>query len=127
MVALINSGTRSAKEWFAYTIKKTKRGTLVGTNTAGAFLGANGFPVPPDGYLELPVVDLALDGRRLEGFGVAPDVTAEPVDTYNPNDRQLERGLQVLLAKLKPEAKSEPAMANPYSSSLNSRSKWSAR
>jgi carboxyl-terminal processing protease len=101
IVVLINKGTRSAKEWFAYQIKKTGRGPLVGTNTAGAFLGAGGFATGTDGYLELPVVDLALDGKRLEGVGVAPDVVVEADDTYGPNDAQLARALELLEERVK--------------------------
>lgn len=101
IVVLINKGTRSAKESFAYQIKKTGRGPLVGTATAGAFLGAGGFPMGTDGYLELPVVDLALDGKRLEGVGVAPDVVVEAEDPYGPNDAQLKRALDLLEEKAK--------------------------
>ena len=105
LVVLINEGTRSAKESFAYQIKKTGRGTLVGTTTAGAFLGAGGFPIGSDGYLELPVVDLELDGKRLEGVGVAPDIRVEADDSYGPNDRQFARGLDVLEEKLRQPVK----------------------
>jgi carboxyl-terminal processing protease len=101
IVALINRGTRSAKESFAYQIKKTGRGPLVGTTTAGAFLGAGGFPMGSDGYLELPVVDLALDGKRLEGVGVSPDIVVEAADTYGTNDAQLQRALELLEDRVK--------------------------
>jgi len=97
LVVLINRGTRSAKESFAYQIKKSRRGILVGTTTAGAFLGAGGFPIRRDGYLELPVVELLLDGKRLEGAGIAPDVVVEAEDAYGPNDRQLRRAEEILL------------------------------
>jgi carboxyl-terminal processing protease len=104
VVFLINRGTRSAKESFAYQVKKAKRGLLVGTTTAGAFLGAGGFPISEEGYLELPVVDLTLDGNRLEGVGVAPDVVVEAGDAYGPNDKQLAKGLEVLMSKLRTPA-----------------------
>jgi carboxyl-terminal processing protease len=101
MVLLINEGTRSAKEWFSYQIKKASRGLLVGKTTAGAFLGAGGFQMGSDGYLELPIVDLTVDGKRLEGVGVSPDVIVEAEDTYGPNDGQLRRSEELLLDRLK--------------------------
>ena len=39
LVVLINEGSRSAKEVFSHIIKKSKRGVLVGTTTAGHVLG----------------------------------------------------------------------------------------
>jgi carboxyl-terminal processing protease len=100
MVLLINEGTRSAKESFSYQIKKTGRGTLVGKTTAGAFLGAGGYAIGSDGYLELPIVNITLDGNRLEGVGVSPDVVVEAEDTYGPKDKQLARAVEVLMPKL---------------------------
>ena len=67
------------------------RATLVGTRTAGFFLAAGGVPIADDGMLLLPIADLTVDGRRLEGVGVAPDVAVEAKDTYLPGDQQLAR------------------------------------
>ncbi len=100
MVVLINKGTRSAKEFFAYEFKKTKRADLIGTTTAGAFLGARSFDIGEDGVLELPVVGLRVDGKRLEGVGVEPDVVVEPNATYEQDDAQMTEAKRVLMAKL---------------------------
>lgn len=100
MVVLINKGTRSAKEFFSYQFQKTKRATLVGTTTAGAFLGASMVPISKDSILELPVVNLRVDGQRLEGVGVAPDVVVEPSDTYGENDSQFGEAKRILMEKL---------------------------
>jgi carboxyl-terminal processing protease len=96
LVALINQGTRSAKEYLSYELKKSRRATLVGTNTAGFFLGAGGAAIADDGFLMIPISNLTLDGQRLERVGVAPDLLVEPADTYTPDDRQLARGLEAL-------------------------------
>ncbi len=101
MVALINQGTRSAKEFFAYELKKTHRAILVGTNTAGAFLGANAVRIGDDGLLEIPVADLNVDGKRLEGVGVSPDIIEKPMETYGPKDGQHNRAIEVLVNRLK--------------------------
>lgn len=100
MVVLVNSGTRSAKEYFAYQFKKSGRAPLIGTRTAGAFLGANAFPVGKDGLLELPVVGLKLDGRRIEGQGIEPDIAVAPNATYTAQDSQLARAVETLKTRI---------------------------
>ena len=100
MVVLINKGTRSAKEFFAYEFKKTKRAQLVGTNTAGAFLGASTVAIGSDGILEIPVVGLRIDGKVLEGVGVAPDRQVDPSETYGENDAQMTEAKRALMEKL---------------------------
>ncbi len=97
VVAIINGGTRSAKEFFAYELKASHRATLVGTRTAGAFLGAGAFEIGKDGLLELAVVGLHLDGNLLEGSGVNPDVEVPAENAYREGDRQLARAEQLLV------------------------------
>ena len=101
MVVLTNGGTRSAKEFFTYQFKKSKRAAIVGTTTTGAFLGANGFPIGKEGYLELAVAGLRLDGKRIEGKGVAPDIEVAAQHSYTDKDAQLLRGEQSLLEAIK--------------------------
>jgi len=93
LVVLVDHGTRSAKEWLAWTLQQSKRATLVGQRTAGAELALQTFPLGPGFLLELAVQDLALNGVRLEGRGVDPDVvlTGTPSD-----DAYLQKALQVL-------------------------------
>jgi carboxyl-terminal processing protease len=74
MVVLINGGTRSAKEFLADQLKLAHRATLVGTRTAGAFLGARFFPIGRHALLELAVEKLQVNGMTLEGRGVDPDI-----------------------------------------------------
>lgn len=105
VVVLINNGTRSAKEFFSYQFKKTKRATLVGTTTAGAFLGASSVAIGNDAVLELAVVGLRVDGKRLENAGVEPDIVVEPADTYGENDAQMAQAKATLLEKLTPVMK----------------------
>lgn len=100
MVALINGGSRSAKEFFTYQLKKTKRATIVGTTTAGAFLGAGKVDIGSDGMLELAIVGLRVDGRRLEGVGVSPDVEVPIAHAYTDQDTQLLRGEQILVDQI---------------------------
>src|SRR5579871_3335993 len=100
MVALINAGTRSAKEFLSYQLKVSCRATLVGNNTAGAFLGAQTFSIGRDGLLELAVAGLRVNGQLLEGVGVAPDLPVAASGMYTDRDRQMARAEQVLIGEL---------------------------
>ncbi len=114
MVAVINQGTRSAKEFLSYELKTTRRATLVGTRTAGAFLGAGGFEVGSDGLLELPVVGLKVDGRLLEANGVTPNITVTPKFTYTDRDAQLLAGQQTLLDAIRSKPASDAAAKSAF-------------
>ena len=109
MVVLINKGTRSAKEFFSYEFKSTHRAKLIGTRTAGAFLGAGAFDVGKEGLLELPVLGLKVDGKLLEDNGVTPDIVVNPSGAYSEKDAQLLAGEQALLETLK---KNVPVITN---------------
>lgn len=113
LVVLINGGTRSAKEFFSYQFKVSHRAILVGTNTAGAFLGAQTFDIGRDGVMELAVAGLRVDGRRLEGVGVAPDLVVAASATYTDHDRQMARAEQVLLGELGDRMAQQPSIRPP--------------
>ena len=97
LVTLVNEGTRSGKEWLAWLIQGQKRGPLVGTRTAGAFLAAKLFDVVPGRYaLYLPVGGTRNIGVELEGVGVSPDVTvAWPLSYAAGGDPQLSEAFNV--------------------------------
>ena len=98
---LINGGTRSGKEAFTYGFKKFGYGPVVGTRTAGAVTGGRLFLIGDDAVLFLAVLDTLIDGERLEGKGVAPDIeVAFPIEYANGKDPQLERAIEILLKRL---------------------------
>jgi len=74
VVLLINEGSRSGKEIIAYGFKAYGIGPVVGTPTAGAVTGGRGFVLSDGSLLYLAVTDVLVDGRRLEGVGVEPDI-----------------------------------------------------
>ena len=113
MVALINGGSRSAKEFFTYQLKKTKRATIVGTTTAGAFLGAGKVDIGPDGMLELAIVGLRVDGKRLEGSGVSPDIEVPIAHAYTDQDTQLLRGEEILVDQIRKNGEIPARVAAP--------------
>lgn len=100
VVALVDDGTRSGQEVFAYALQ-AKGIPLVGSRTAGALLGARGYMLPDGSLLEIPVAGVELDGRKLEGVGVMPDVSApfdiRYADGHDPQfDAAMERALAML-------------------------------
>ncbi len=97
IVVLINGGTRSAKEFFAYQMHTSHRATLVGTQTAGAFIGAGFVPIGDRGLLEVAEVGLKVDGAYLENNGVRPDVFVAPNGIYTDQDEQLNAAKNMLV------------------------------
>jgi carboxyl-terminal processing protease len=73
MIAIIDEGTRSGMEILAYALKANGV-RLIGTRTAANVLAGRGFLLPDDSLLELAVDDVFVDGKRLEGVGVEPDL-----------------------------------------------------
>jgi carboxyl-terminal processing protease len=98
---LMNGGTRSGKEVLAYGFKKYGFGEVVGTRSAGALLAGRTFYLSDGSLLLLAVADVAVDGERLEGRGVAPTIEVPFDMRYAAGaDPQLDRAVEVLTEKL---------------------------
>jgi carboxyl-terminal processing protease len=112
LVVLINEGTRSGKEALAFQFRKSGRGVVVGTTTRGAFSAGRAMLLEPKRpYLLLvPVTELLLDGRTIEGVGVAPDERVAFPLSGIAGDPQLARG-RALAAELAAAAAAAPAAA----------------
>ena len=98
LVVLINEGTRSGKESLAYFFKKSGRAKLVGATTAGAFSAGRGIFNEEETpyFLYLSVAEYFLDGNKVEGVGIEPDVAvAYPLTESLATDPQLESALQL--------------------------------
>jgi len=74
VVLLTNQRTTSGKELFAYGFKKLGLGKIVGTQTAGAVVAGRCFLLSNGDALYVAVSDIEVDGIRLEGNGIAPDI-----------------------------------------------------
>jgi len=97
---LINGGSRSGKEAVAYSIKKHRLGTLVGTTTAGAVVAGRCFLLSDRSLLLLAVADVRVDGERLEGRGVEPNVLVPDNLPYAAgSDPQLEKAIDLATAR----------------------------
>ena len=91
LVVLVNEGVRSGKELMAYQLKQSRRAVLIGSRTAGA-VTAGRIKVFDDPKFALMFSNLGvrLNGKVLEGVGVAPDILVDwSVDHALPWDPQL--------------------------------------
>ncbi len=105
LVVLINEGSRSGKEIIAYALQKSKRAVLMGTNTAGYVVAGRLFELDDHCALYLAVNDITLNGERLEGKGVAPDVVVKNEDhTYEGYQHQLDVAIATLEKQLSQKA-----------------------
>jgi C-terminal processing protease CtpA/Prc len=94
---LVNGGTRSGKEIFAYGFKTYGLGEIVGTPTAGAVLAGRAFLLSDGSLLLVAVTDVLVDGQRLEGTGVVPTITVPfAVEYAQGKDPQLDRAVAIL-------------------------------
>lgn len=101
VVMVVNNGSRSGKEILAYGFKKYGLGKLIGTKTAGAVVGGSPFLLEDGNLLYLAVVDVWVDGERLEGKGVIPDIEVPfPLEYAQGKDPQFNKAVDVLLEQL---------------------------
>jgi len=97
LAILIDGGTRSGKEVVSRALQRHKRATLVGERTAGAVVAGQINVLSDGSLLFLAVDDILVDGERLEGVGVKPDVEVPAGLEYaEGRDPQLERALDLL-------------------------------
>jgi carboxyl-terminal processing protease len=93
VVVLVDEGTRSGKEVLTYGLQRQEV-PVVGSRTAGALLAARGFLLSDGSLLVLAVSDVRVDGERLEGRGVVPDVQVSfPLPYASGGDPQLDAAL----------------------------------
>ena len=93
VVVLVDEGTRSGKEVVTYGLQRQDV-PVVGTRTAGALLAARGFLLSDGSLLVLAVSDVRVEGERLEGRGVVPDVKVSfPLPYAAGRDPQLDAAL----------------------------------
>lgn len=82
LVLLVDRRTRSGKEVVARLVQKRGWGTVIGERTAGAVLRARPFLLEDRSVLYLAVQEFDLEGERLEGRGVEPDIPTRSETSY---------------------------------------------
>lgn len=106
LVELIDHYSRSAKEMLSQVLKTSGRAVLVGQTTAGNVLGTFPNRVADWCYLEMPMADVSVDGKRLEKVGVSPNIVAPLGFNSKGEDLTLMAGIKEAV-KLVKEKKSQ--------------------
>ncbi len=100
LAVLTGPATGSAAEIFAHVMQHNRRGTVIGRRTAGAVIVSRTYPLPGGGKLQVPIQDYrGLDGLRLEGRGVTPNIGVRPLgfaDLRKGRDIDVETALTAL-------------------------------
>lgn len=96
-VYLINHTSRSGKEILVFGAKKYNLATVIGTRSAGAVVAGTIFPLANGDLLYLATRDSKIDGVRIEGVGIEPDINVPMDIRYSQgHDRQLEMAVEHL-------------------------------
>jgi len=102
VVMLVNGGTRSGKEILAYGFQKYGLGKVIGMKTAGAVIGGRPFLLSDGSLLYLASIGTLVDGKRLEGKGVTPDIEVPfSLEYAQGKDPQMDRAVEELLNEIK--------------------------
>ena len=114
MACLLNEFSASDGDLFPYRFKHYKMGPLIGKRSWGGVVGIRGsLPLTDGGTLSKPEfsrVDVAGKEWIIEGYGVDPDIVQDndPAKEFAGIDEQLNKGIAVLLEKLKTGEKKLP-------------------
>jgi tricorn protease len=110
---LCNQNSYSNAEIFSHAIKALGRGKLVGVQTAGGVVSTGAARINDIGVLRAPFRGWfsIRDGKDMELNGAEPDYIVWPAPGELPAgiDKQLEKGVEVLLG----EVKQVPALPKP--------------
>ena len=116
MACLMNEFSASDGDLFPFRFKHYKLGPLIGKRSWGGVVGIRGsLPLVDGGTLSKPEFSrFDIEGKKwiIEGYGVDPDIVIDndPAKEYAGIDEQLNKGIEVLLEKLKKEEKKLPAI-----------------
>jgi len=106
MVCLINGYAGSGGDAFPYYFREKGLGPLIGTTTWGGLVGySRGIPLTDGGFISMPDFGFYnLKGEwEVERVGVKPDIEIDnsPEEVVKGRDPQLEKGIEVVLEKIK--------------------------
>ena len=103
IAVIIDENVQSNGEIFSHAIKTTRRGLLVGRQTAGAVIATNDAPLLDYGTFREPFWGWFLpDGTDMESGGALPDIPVDltPADEAAGRDPQLDAAVEVLRREL---------------------------
>ncbi|CAA9426323.1 Carboxyl-terminal protease [uncultured Leptolyngbya sp.] len=108
VVMLVNQGSRSGKEILAYGFRQFRVGKIVGSKTAGALLAGRAYIMQDGSLLYLAVADVSVNGERLEGKGVVPDIDVPFTVPYaQGSDPQKDRAIAAVLEAIASPVRNE--------------------
>ena len=119
MVCLLNEFSASDGDLFPWRFKHYKLGPLIGKRSWGGVVGIRGsLPLVDGGTLMKPEFSrYDVEGKKwiIENYGVDPDIVQDndPAKEFAGIDEQLNKGIEVILEKLKKEEKKLPEVP-PY-------------
>lgn len=97
VAVLVNQGTGSASEMMAAALREYKGAKIIGAKSAGAVLASYMWPINEGFTLQFPVTDyVTIQGLRIEGKGVVPDVPTETNFRYGEADQAIEVAVATL-------------------------------
>ena len=113
MVCLINGYAGSGGDAFPYYFREKGLGPLIGTTTWGGLVGySRGIPLTDGGFISMPDFGFYnLKGEwEVERVGVKPDIEIDnsPEEVVKGRDPQLEKGIEVVLEKIKESPRKFP-------------------
>ncbi len=107
LVVLVGAASASSAEILAHVFKHYERGVLIGRPTAGAVIASRFYRLRDGGELQIGIHDFeSLNGDRLEGNGVMPDIVVERslADLRENIDSDLEAAVDWLRVHAPPAA-----------------------
>jgi len=113
-VALLDEFSASDGDIFPYRFRRNGMGELIGKRSWGGVVGIRGsLPLLDGGYLNRPeFASYDTTGKEwiIEGHGVDPDIVVDndPAQEFAGVDEQLNKAIEVLLAKLKAQPNELP-------------------
>ncbi len=118
MVCLLDEDTASDGDQFSYVFREAGLGPLIGKRSWGGVVGIYGGPPLMDGgAVSIPEAGSTNPQGEwvMEGYGVAPDIEVDndPAEVIKGRDQQLEKGVDVLLAKIEQEPRKLPQRPAP--------------
>jgi tricorn protease len=114
LVCLLNEFSASDGDLFPWRFRHYKLGPLIGKRSWGGVVGIRGsLPLVDGGTLNKPEFSrFDIEGKKwiIEGHGVEPDIEQDndPAKEFAGIDEQLNKGIEVILEKLKKEEKKLP-------------------
>src|SRR5690606_15017423 len=117
LAVLVGEGSASSSEILAHVLQHYRRATLIGRPTAGSVIASQYFRLRDGGELQLGTFDYrTLDGKRLEGQGVKPDIAVRrTLDVVRAGrDPDLDAAVAWLETQAVPAAASVGSKAGPH-------------